>query len=164
MLLASDVMQTYKCMSESRRCWKLCFFSGRTLLFEYLTVAWLFSAPPNRKKCMTVFFFHYYLFLNMESNKAEKSFHSCTEVSYAFGIILCYLFFLSFPSPSPFFLFPWTILGWRLRSLEWALSNFYPWSFTASHDPWANGIAPSLFSLCTFAVLYFQYFWLIYIL
>lgn len=104
-----------------------------------------------------------WLLLNLESNKAEKAIilvQKCQMLSELFYVIYFFYLFLT----PPLFPLPLTILGWRLRSLEWALSNFYPWSFTASHDPWANGIAPSLFSLCTFAVLYFQYFWLIYIL
>ncbi len=95
------------------------------------------------------------LLLDAESNKAEKAIilvQKCQMLSELFYVIYFFYLFLS----PPLFPLPLTILGWRLRSLEWALSNFYPWSFTASHDPWANGIAPSLISLCIFAVLYFQ--------
>lgn len=71
---------------------------------------------------------------------------TCQVLSELFYFSLFSISFPPFPPASPSLL---TVLGWRLRSLEWAHSNFYPSSFTASHDPWANGIAPSLFiSLC----------------
>lgn len=52
---------------------------------------------------------------------------------------------------------PWTVLGWRLKSPEWAHSNFYPSFLSASHDPWAYGIAPSLFIPLYLTVLIFKW-------
>lgn len=45
------------------------------------------------------------------------------------------------------------IPGWRLKSPEWARSNFYPRPCCSSHDPWTNGIAPCSF-LCVWQFLY----------
>lgn len=49
---------------------------------------------------------------------------------------LFYYVYLPLPAPPPRSSRPpWTVLGWRLKSLEWAQSNFYPSSLYKSHDP-----------------------------
>lgn len=132
------------------------FLWRRKRFYFYIWLAWLFSAWTESKEM------HDYYSTWRATRRKKRSF-LYRSVECFQNYFMLSIFFYLFLTP-PLFPLPLTILGWRLRSLEWALSNFYPWSFTASHDPWANGIAPSLFSLCTFAVLYFQYFWLIYIL
>lgn len=101
--------------------------------------------------------------------KTTKKTSSNYQITIKVSEIIFKLFYFLYFSVSPHQPYPrplpvpplLTVLGWRLKSLEWALSNFYPSSFTASHDPWANGITPWLFLifflfLCTSFTLNFK--------
>lgn len=89
--------------------------------------------------------------LSTSSSKNLWAWKRCQFTTKVSKIIQNYFIFFYFsvsphqPYPCPLPIPPLlTVLGWRLKSLEWALSNFYPSSFTASHDPWDNGITPWL--------------------